>query len=555
MTNKHTAFLAILSIFILASCSREQSTSTGWDYNNRKQGGFEKMDKAEQIPGPGLMFVEGGRLTMGRVEEDVMYDWNNISKTVTVSSFYIDQTEVRNMDYVEYLHWLKRHYVNENSPFFTGTARPEIYTKALPDSLVWRDKLGENEMFLNNYLRNPAYREYPVVGVSWEQANDYCIWRTDRVNERILINAGLLMEVTHPDREGVEVAFTTDGYLHGSEDYLANFVTEKQKDRIRNITALKSDDEGRYTNMEDGLLLPNYRLPTEAEWEHAALGYIGNNIGENHDNRKIYPWNGSGLRNDTKKNQGQIMANFKRGRGDNMGVAGSLNDEADITAPVRSYWPNDYGLFNMAGNVSEWVADVYRPITEQTTTADHRPFRGNVYKTPQIDQDAGPGENPYIIDEQGHIKDTLVKSSDNIYRRNYKKANNINFLDGDIESQMDTKWNSDTTEKSILDQEAVKIDKWNQTADKYEDNAFTSNSNEMYDYGNTTLISDRTRVYKGGSWKDRAYWLNPGTRRFLDQSQSTDCIGFRCAMDRVGPSKSELKQNQRIEVDYSKAKQ
>ena len=51
MTNKHTAFLAILSIFILASCSREQSTSTGWDYNNRKQGGFEKMDKAEQIPG------------------------------------------------------------------------------------------------------------------------------------------------------------------------------------------------------------------------------------------------------------------------------------------------------------------------------------------------------------------------------------------------------------------------------------------------------------------------------------------------------------------------
>jgi len=555
MTNKHTAFLAILSIFILASCSREQSTSTGWDYNNRKQGGFEKMDKAEQIPGPGLMFVEGGRLTMGRVEEDVMYDWNNISKTVTVSSFYIDQTEVRNMDYVEYLHWLKRHYVNENSPFFTGTARPEIYTKALPDSLVWRDKLGENEMFLNNYLRHPAYREYPVVGVSWEQANDYCIWRTDRVNERILINAGLLMEVTHPDREGVEVAFTTDGYLHGSEDYLANFVTEKQKDRIRNITALKSEDEGRYTNMEDGLLLPNYRLPTEAEWEHAALGYIGNNIGENHDNRKIYPWNGSGLRNDTKKNQGQIMANFKRGRGDNMGVAGSLNDEADITAPVRSYWPNDYGLFNMAGNVSEWVADVYRPITEQTTTADHRPFRGNVYKTPQIDQDAGPGENPYIIDEQGHIKDTLVSSSDNIYRRNYKKANNINFLDGDIESQMDTKWNSDTTEKSILDQEAVKIDKWNQTADKYEDNAFTSNSNEMYDYGNTTLISDRTRVYKGGSWKDRAYWLNPGTRRFLDQSQSTDCIGFRCAMDRVGPSKSELKQNQRIEVDYSKAKQ
>ncbi len=64
-----------------------------------------------------------------------------------------------------------------------------------------------------------------------------------------------------------------------------------------------------------------------------------------------------------------------------MGVAGSLNDNADITAPVRSFWPNDYGLFNMAGNVSEWVMDVYRPIIEQTTTADHRSFRGNVYET------------------------------------------------------------------------------------------------------------------------------------------------------------------------------
>ena len=86
--------------------------------------------------------------------------------------------------------------------------------------------------------------------------------------------------------------------------------------------------------------------------------------------------------------------------------------------------------------------------------------------------------------------------------------------------------------------------------DKYKDSLYMSNSNEMYDYGNTTLISDRTRVYKGGSWKDRNYWLNPGTRRYLDQSQSSDCIGFRCAMDRVGPSKSDLKENQRKRIDY-----
>ena len=80
-------------------------------------------------------------------------------------------------------------------------------------------------------------------------------------------------------------------------------------------------------------------------------------------------------RSNSRKTQGQIMANFKRGRGDNMGVAGNLNDMADITAPVKSYWANDYGLYDMAGNVSEWVMDVYRPVIEQTTTADHRSFR------------------------------------------------------------------------------------------------------------------------------------------------------------------------------------
>jgi len=145
-----------------------------------------------------------------------------------------------------------------------------------------------------------------------------------------------------------------------------------------------------------------------------------------------------------------------------------------------------------------------------------------------------------------------VDENNNVYRRNYKKSDNINYLDGDIESQMGIDWNTELDETGEKDTSKVKIDKWNQRANKYEDNSRTGNSSEMYDYGNSSMITDRTRVYKGGSWKDRAYWLNPGTRRFLDQDQSSDHIGFRCAMDRVGAPKSNLAKNQRRGVDYEK---
>jgi formylglycine-generating enzyme required for sulfatase activity len=299
--------------------------------------------------------------------------------------------------------------------------------------------------------------------------------------------------------------------------------------------------------MEDGLILPKYRLATEAEWEFAALGYVGNTQEENTSERKLYPWNGSSLRNGDPKNQGEIMANFKRGRGDNMGVAGNLNDNADITAPVRSYWPNDYGLYNMAGNVSEWVMDVYRPEIEQTTIADHRSFRGNVYETDSLDADGMVN-----IDKLGRVIQEPVDVQGNAYRRNYKKADNINFLDGDIESQMGIDWNTYLEETTTSDTSRVQIDKWNRSASKYKDDAPEGNSNEMYAYGESSLVTDRARVFKGGSWKDRAYWLNPGTRRFLDQDQSTDAIGFRCAMDRVGAPVSNQKENTRRGADYSK---
>ena len=106
----------LISLLFLSSCFFKKgadsnvSTSTGWEYNNPDNGGFEVALGAEQRTGPGLVLIEGGRFTMGQVHQDVLYDWNNKPRTVTVSSFYMDETEVKNVDYREYLFWLRRVY-------------------------------------------------------------------------------------------------------------------------------------------------------------------------------------------------------------------------------------------------------------------------------------------------------------------------------------------------------------------------------------------------------------------------------------------------------------
>ena len=141
----------------------------------------------------------------------------------------------------------------------------------------------------------------------------------------------------------------------------------------------------------------------------------------------------------------------------------------------------------MAGNVSEWVKDVYRPLSPEDMD-DFNPYRGNVFVTPLLDEEGQYAEK----DSLGRMVWREVDEKENESRRNYTKADYINDIDGDEPDNIE------------------------------------------YKMGGTTMIDDNAHVIKGGSWKDRAYWMSPGTRRFLDQQQSTDWIGFRCSMVRVG---------------------
>lgn len=531
-----------------SSGSKNSSRATGWQINSR-EGGFQyNSDFKEQETSPGLVFIEGGTFTKGRIQDDVMHDWNNTPNQQHVQSFYMDETEVTNVMYLEYLDWIKRVYPPSDENFRA------IYHGALPDTLVWRNRLGFNEVMTENYLRHPGYGEYPVVGVSWIQAVEFANWRSDRVNEFNLEQAGYLKRDAKLADVNAESTFNTGTYINApSLTYGGNEeVTNGEKNNKRYVrTDADGNESNIYATRETGLITPKYRLPTETEWEYAALGLSEIRSFNLYRGRKKYPWDGQYTRSGSRKTRGDQLANFKQGKGDYGGIAGWSDDGADITNAVKSYAPNDFGLYDMAGNVAEWVADVYRPIVDDEFN-DFNYYRGNVYTKNAINEDGSVKvvtvdnivydtlSNGKIVARNlpGEILQVPIDENETYLRTNFDKSNEINFRDGDRQSSRrfesfnedeGTNGNSSETGKMYNSpKNLISRDSSGKIVREYD------KSNNR-----SSLINDEVRVYKGGSWKDREYWLDPAQRRYFPQDMATDYIGFRCAMSRVGSKSKE----------------
>lgn len=176
-----------------------------------------------------------------------------------------------------------------------------------PDETVWVNDFNNayNEPYMRLYFNHPGYNDYPVVGVSWEQATAFCVWRTE--------------------------------YFKKSMD-------------------------GRFRN-----IIEPYRLPTEAEFEYAARSGISENR---------YPWASNGVTSE----KGCFLGNFKPGEGN------YLKDGHLITSKVASFSPNEFGLYDMAGNVAEWTSTAYLESGPEIMSDINPEYRYNAAK-----------EDPYAL--------------------------------------------------------------------------------------------------------------------------------------------------------------
>ncbi len=381
---RNLGILSLISImFALYSCGKGDGRG--------ELTGIKSKTTKQELP-YGMVYIPAGTFIMGQVDQDVTISQFPQNKQVTISAFYMDETEISNSEYKQFVNWVR------DSIAFNQVGKPAKFTlkakggkssglinwKAVNSGKgMWSDKTlapklekamyySGNEKFFNKKELKVEQLKYDYAWIDFKKAANYRSSRNPNLNKNglsVTRDSFIVKEETYiyPDTLVWISDFTyaqndpmAKGYF--SHPSFSNYpVVGVNWEQAKAFSVWRSRLNESYRNSKKLPARLDYDLPTEAEFEYAARG---GRVGTS------YPWGGPYIRNA----KGCLLANFKPGRGN------YIDDGGAFTVYVKSYFPNDYGLYNMAGNVSEWTSSIYSDAALAYVSTMNPSFNKSVQK-------------------------------------------------------------------------------------------------------------------------------------------------------------------------------
>lgn len=348
-----TSLCCSIAVLSLSSCFKKNGGATSTrtsGYGDGQVTGISYGAKASMTKPKGMVYVPSGMFHQGPSDEDVNYDYSSRNKTVSINGFWMDATEITNAQYHQFVKWVTDSLAAVELGYIKNSADGDTAVDwAKAGAIKYTDRATVEK--LNRLILSPDNRLYGKPDIDPEKVV-YNIQYFDlenaakhpgapvsqfivKYNQKVYPDTLVWMKdfsysynepqtkryFSHPSFAKYPVVGVNwkqaQAFCHWRTHYMNSYLDSKK-------LAKESD----------------FRLPTEAEWEYAARGG---------KSQSKYPWGNYYLRN---KN-GCLLANFKPGRGN------YAEDGGMYTVRVDSYWPNGYGLYNMAGNVAEWTSSYF----------------------------------------------------------------------------------------------------------------------------------------------------------------------------------------------------
>lgn len=346
-----STLLTLAALSTLASCGKLGKSSKGSLPNDGQLHGVSAGSRYSMPKPPGMVYIPPGTFHMGPSDEDINFAFTARNKQVSISGFWMDATEITNMEYRQFVNWVRDSTAAKLMGFVKNVDGVDYVDWNKAKTIKWGDKatvekidqlilspenriFGKKEIDASKLIYHSETFDNKEASKRENQGksrSQFILKRDVRIYPDTLVwirdfaysyNEPMTKRYfSHPAFDNYPVVGVNwnqaTAFCEWRTQYLNSFLASKKR-------AQESD----------------FRLPTESEWEYAARGGRS---------QSMFPWGNYYLRN----KKGCLLANFKPGRGNYPEDGGFYTVRAD------AYWPNDFGLYNMAGNVAEWTSSLY----------------------------------------------------------------------------------------------------------------------------------------------------------------------------------------------------